>query len=401
MCYVIITLRTVIWCLFSLFDTVLMIVILMSPMWLVGIQNYNRLIERVPIYSNYTSAVNYLAIIRNNGRYNETGINKKISRNHRIKRRLADNNWPNIKNRSAKKYSLLFDRRQKISFPYSSGDIVENMDNHVLYIDAAISQKVNVHEPNSALTQNPYNRDQNKSRGNKNYPRIDLSRRSRSKNWNLDNMNGQLPTLFHEYQRRGKHLYLPSIGIYTRCTKLYKAWTVDNPKVVYRTSKYTGSTQKTESEKTNNEITYFCGPFETFPSNIAWKIVLIFMLIGCILMIITCFAALVSFCIRSLFKKSICILTGIVQAFAGLFFTLALIIYPIGWSSSRVEKICGNGSDIYALGHCEPGWAFYSGIGGTVLCFLCSFLTIQAEISTSNDKVQSEILKGRSIIFLL
>ncbi|UYV62272.1 LHFPL2 [Cordylochernes scorpioides] len=47
------------------------------------------------------------------------------------------------------------------------------------------------------------------------------------------------------------------------------------------------------------------------------------------------------------------------------------------------------------------GWAYYLAAGSTLVTFLCAVLSVQAEISTSSDKVQDEILDGKNPICLL
>ncbi|GFT21837.1 LHFPL tetraspan subfamily member 2a protein [Nephila pilipes] len=47
------------------------------------------------------------------------------------------------------------------------------------------------------------------------------------------------------------------------------------------------------------------------------------------------------------------------------------------------------------------GLAFYLAIGSTLITFLCSVLSVQAEVSTSTDKVQDEILEGKTLICLM
>lgn len=47
------------------------------------------------------------------------------------------------------------------------------------------------------------------------------------------------------------------------------------------------------------------------------------------------------------------------------------------------------------------GWAFYLAMGSTLVTFVCSVLSVQAEVSTSSDKVQDEILEGKNLICLL
>lgn len=87
--------------------------------------------------------------------------------------------------------------------------------------------------------------------------------------------------------------------------------------------------------------------------------------------------------------------------FAGLFLILGLMLYPAGWGSKKVVDYCGQDASPYKVGLCSLGWAFYTAIGGTVLTFLCAMFSAQAEIATSNDKVQDEIEEGRSLICVL
>lgn len=90
-----------------------------------------------------------------------------------------------------------------------------------------------------------------------------------------------------------------------------------------------------------------------------------------------------------------------VLLFAGLFLILGLMLYPAGWGSKKVVDYCGQDASPYKVGLCSLGWAFYTAIGGTVLTFLCAMFSAQAEIATSNDKVQDEIEEGRSLICVL
>jgi len=75
--------------------------------------------------------------------------------------------------------------------------------------------------------------------------------------------------------------------------------------------------------------------------------------------------------------------------------------YPFGWGTDRVERICGTRADPFLLGDCSIGWGLYLAVGSTAATFICAILSIQAEISTSSDKVQDEILDGKNLICLL
>lgn len=85
----------------------------------------------------------------------------------------------------------------------------------------------------------------------------------------------------------------------------------------------------------------------------------------------------------------------------GLLLMVGLMLYPAGWGSDKVKDYCGNEASPFRPFQCSLGWAFYTAIGGTLVTFLCSVLSAQAEIATSSDKVQEEIEEGKSLICLL
>ncbi|CAN7980810.1 unnamed protein product [Ixodes pacificus] len=140
-------------------------------------------------------------------------------------------------------------------------------------------------------------------------------------------------------------------------------------------------------------------PSDEFPS--PWKAGLAFFAGGLALMAATVLSSVLGCCVRSVLKKSIFTVSGTVQAIAGLMFLLGLLLYPAGWGSRRVHTVCGPHSEPFMLGGCSLGWAFYLAVGSTVVTFVCSVLSVQAEVSTSSDKVQDEILEGKNIICLL
>lgn len=177
-----------------------------------------------------------------------------------------------------------------------------------------------------------------------------------------------------------EEVYSPTLGIYNRCTKLHQI---------------------------DQMFTDNCAPFVTslgmpsdeFPN--FWKASLVFFACGLSLMAFTVLASVLGCCLQAIAKKSIFTIAGTVQAIAGLLYILGLVLYPAGWGSKRVQVVCGDRSSPYMLGDCILGWTFYLAIGSTLVTFLCSVLSIQAEISTSSDKVQDEILEGKSLICLL
>jgi len=174
--------------------------------------------------------------------------------------------------------------------------------------------------------------------------------------------------------------YSPTLGIYNRCTKVHNV-------------------EQLFTDSCAPFVTGFSMSSDEFPNT--WKAALIFFAFGVALMVFTVVTSTIGCCIRSIKKKSIFTISGTVQAIAGLLFVLGLVLYPAGWSSRRVHMVCGDQSDLYTIGECTLGWAFYVAIGGTLATFVCSMLSIQAEVSTSSDKVQDEILEGKNLICLL
>ena len=91
--------------------------------------------------------------------------------------------------------------------------------------------------------------------------------------------------------------------------------------------------------------------------------------------------------------------------FAALFLVIGLVLYPAGWGSDTVDGLCTKRPiqkpGAFVINECSLGWAFYAALGGTVLSFLCSLLSAQAEKSTSSDLVQDEISDGKTVICLI
>ncbi|XP_067279357.1 LHFPL tetraspan subfamily member 2a protein [Pseudorasbora parva] len=147
-----------------------------------------------------------------------------------------------------------------------------------------------------------------------------------------------------------------------------------------------------------------CGPYAASFAEIAsgfWQAAAIFLAAGILLLCAVAFISVFTMCFQSIMKKSIFNVCGLLQAIAGLFLILGLMLYPAGWGSAKAQLYCGPDASAYKLGLCSMGWAFYTALGGTVLTFICAVFSAQAEIATSSDKVQEEIEEGKSLICLL
>ena len=83
---------------------------------------------------------------------------------------------------------------------------------------------------------------------------------------------------------------------------------------------------------------------------------------------------------------------------------IVIIIYPVGWTSDRVKRLCHNKYDVpkaYSLGNCSIGSAYYCTVGATLATFACSMFSFVADKAVFADKVQDEILEGKQIICTL
>lgn len=197
------------------------------------------------------------------------------------------------------------------------------------------------------------------------------------------------PELFNdvEYNYTTQHIppeamYRPSIGIYNRCKKIHKSIGADPVLNCYT----------------------YVKDFMEIPSD-AWKACLVFLCFGTFLLSVVVIMSLVGFCAQSIRKKSIFQLGGVIQAIAALFLVIGLVLYPAGWNSETVDKLCTRRQvqkpGAFILNDCSLGWAFYAVLGGTLSSFLCSLLSGQAEKSTSSDEVQDEISDGKTVICLI
>lgn len=177
-------------------------------------------------------------------------------------------------------------------------------------------------------------------------------------------------------------LYQPSIGIYNRCRKIQRS---------------IGGFPELNCYK-------YASDFMDIPSA-AWRACLFFLCLGAFLLGVVALMSLIGFCVQSVGRKSIFSLGGVIQAMAALFLVIGLILYPAGWGSKIIDELCTRPiiqkPGAFVINDCSLGWAFFVVLGGTLLSFLCSLLSSQAEKSTSSDDVQDQISDGRTVICLI
>eukprot|EP00794_Sanderia_malayensis_P002472 gene2472-2846_t len=177
--------------------------------------------------------------------------------------------------------------------------------------------------------------------------------------------------------------YRESVGIYNRCT-------------------YINNLVKLKLEKN-------CGIYATsFPKidSAAWQACIVFFGAAIVFLFVAAAMAVMAFCKQICYKKSVLNLAGVLQALAGLLLAISLVIYPVGWSSERIQRLCwkpvSTGSaGAYKLGECDLGISFYFAIGGCAGAFFCAVLSSIADNSMFSDGVQEEILEGKNLVCVL
>ncbi|KAF4532256.1 hypothetical protein B566_EDAN004343 [Ephemera danica] len=173
-------------------------------------------------------------------------------------------------------------------------------------------------------------------------------------------------------------LYSRTLGLFTRCTLISGR---------EQCASFAGMTQDQADGGAG-----FPGP---------WQASLTFLVLGLILGVLTTLAALLGCCIQAVCaNKSLFHVAGAAQGAAGVLYILGIMLFPFGFGSERVRRICGEDADIYFLGDCSFGWSFYAAVVGILGTFICAVLSHQAESATSSDRVQEEIDEGKNLICL-
>ncbi|CAG0882339.1 unnamed protein product [Darwinula stevensoni] len=152
-----------------------------------------------------------------------------------------------------------------------------------------------------------------------------------------------------------------------------------------------------------------CSPFVSFPDfkadndhfPHAWKVSVIFLALGVVLSTCLAFSSFFCSCLQSVCKKSLFPIAGFLQALAGLMLIVSLVLFPAGWTGQRVKEVCGARVAPFTISTCSLGWGFMLACGSTLLTLMTAWLSIEADKSTSSDKVQHKIDKGRTFICLL
>ncbi|KPI96574.1 PREDICTED: lipoma HMGIC fusion partner-like 2 protein [Papilio xuthus] len=129
-----------------------------------------------------------------------------------------------------------------------------------------------------------------------------------------------------------------------------------------------------------------------------WKAAMFFLSLCAAIQFSTVLAGIFACCVQSVFKKSVISLAGATQSLGGLFGVVGLLLYPWGWGSQKVKRLCGENSEPYLPGDCSLGWAFFVAATGVAQIFLASALSKSADKAANSDKVQFQMDDGKQLI---
>jgi len=138
----------------------------------------------------------------------------------------------------------------------------------------------------------------------------------------------------------------------------------------------------------------------------SWKASIIFLAVAILLLGVASLFGVVSLCKQLVSRKSLVNLAGTLQAFAGILLIFVLVVYPVGWSTNRIQRLCRHNNTYeipkaYSIGDCSLGSAYYCAIAAALTAFICSLLSFPADKAVFADKVQDEILEGKQMICTL
>lgn len=86
---------------------------------------------------------------------------------------------------------------------------------------------------------------------------------------------------------------------------------------------------------------------------------------------------------------------GWFQVIGAVFMTLGCVIFPNGWDSPTVQKVCGQSADSYTLGSCGLRWAFILAI---VLVFDAAILAVLAFVLAAKQaRLLPEVYKTEKV----
>ncbi|KAI6657542.1 Lipoma HMGIC fusion partner-like [Oopsacas minuta] len=138
----------------------------------------------------------------------------------------------------------------------------------------------------------------------------------------------------------------------------------------------------------------YCGRLISFDSILAieWKAATLLMGVGSCCLVVTAFISLFGCCIRKLFNICLTLVVAVVQMLGSLCFVAAIILFPVGLRSTTVQTLCSFETctaDIFKLGICTFGWAYYFTAVGTFLSLISAILSMTT--ACHKDRSKEEI----------
>ncbi|KAK1906171.1 LHFPL tetraspan subfamily member 3 protein [Dissostichus eleginoides] len=82
----------------------------------------------------------------------------------------------------------------------------------------------------------------------------------------------------------------------------------------------------------------------------------------------------------------------LIEESQGTSLVLGCLIYPDGWDSDEVKRMCGEETDKYTLGACSVRWAYILAIMGIMDALILSFLAFV--LGNRQDGLMSDELLG-------
>ncbi|XP_070213117.1 LHFPL tetraspan subfamily member 6 protein-like [Littorina saxatilis] len=128
------------------------------------------------------------------------------------------------------------------------------------------------------------------------------------------------------------------------------------------------------------ELVQECGRYTRFydiPS-IWWQISTVACGTGAAMALLVATAGLTALCVRYVLTRGTAKVAAVLQLIAGLLMGGGVAVYPLGWGSREVQRVCGFISSPFELGTCQLYWAFYLTASAGGLTLLCSILALCA-----------------------
>ncbi|KAM9503802.1 LHFPL tetraspan subfamily member 3 protein-like isoform 1-T1 [Salvelinus alpinus] len=110
------------------------------------------------------------------------------------------------------------------------------------------------------------------------------------------------------------------------------------------------------------------------------------------MLVIACIASFTLFFLFS--TTTVYKICGWMQGASGVCLVMGCIIYPDGWDSDEVRRMCGEQTDKYSLGACSMRWAYILAIMGVLNALMLSFLAFV--LGNRQDGLMTEELLAES-----